>query len=114
MIINASVGIAFKEKNGEYFKVKKSLFELCGLIQEDHSSYLISRKNKDIIFKINCPICGEKHQYTYRMQDIISKELLVGGCEITGMPVFYIGKEEKLKNIIHKQKEVFANMHFMI
>lgn len=114
MIFNTEIAIAFKDEQGRYIKFNGTVFGLSGLIKRYHAAKIIFYRKKQIAFSVKCPICEEVHNYVYEIRDIVDKELIVGGCEKIGIPIFYIGKENGISDIIKKQHEVISDIQFTL
>ncbi|MBV7272359.1 hypothetical protein [Clostridium thailandense] len=99
MVFNTDISIALKDFNGCYVLQKFSIFKI-NEINKNFSSLGVEVYNKIICFKIKCPLCGKSHYYKYSINELIRKELSVGGCEALGLPLFYIGRYERVNQIV--------------
>lgn len=105
MLLGTNVSIAIK--NSRNYGVKSfSLFN-CAELSENLSALQISLVNKtEVMIKVECEYCGGIHFYKYNLHDFIKKQLIVGGCEALGFPLFYVGKELKVRDTINKVNKI--------
>ncbi|MDP4143460.1 MAG: hypothetical protein Q8936_03110 [Bacillota bacterium] len=106
MLFNTSVAIALKNSVGQYGIRQITLFQLekINTLFDNFQAKVV--KNKDIVFKVKCPLCGQYHYYRYNFYDLMKREMVIGGCENLGVPVFFIGKEDKVIEKVNKYIEV--------
>lgn len=114
MLYNTSISMAFKDYDGQYKIENASIFELESLSDKFTSLNIKMDKNKGIIFMIKCPICECKHYYSYNLSDIMKHDLIFGGCETMGVPLFIIGKNNKVEQTIRKYCERNRKISAMI
>jgi hypothetical protein len=104
--------IALKNDIGRYKIKKVTLFNIKEAFSELGLCELKIRKSKDIIISMKCPICGEYHSYSFYIKDLFRRDMIIGGCELTGIPVFYIGKEkavmERVTRFIEFSQKAYA------
>lgn len=112
MILKTNKIIALKNQNGAYDIKNISIFStedfnVCFSLTHSRGS-----KGKKVIIKIKCPLCGNYHSYVYSISDFLKRDLIVGGCEFIGMPLFYLGDqcrvEEKIYKISKCEKKIYA------
>jgi len=101
-----NIAIAFKNMKGQYEIEKFSLFEIEKVNTKFPSHEVKINKSKEMIIKVGCPLCGEQHYYKYNLCELIKREMTIGGCEILGLPVFYIGSKEKIEQRVNKYREI--------
>jgi hypothetical protein len=113
MLLDMDISIALKNFYGYYDIKNFSLFK-ASKINENFPSLKVKTNNKGIIIEVNCSICGNYHYYRYSFNEFIKKDLIVGGCETLGMPLFYIGSYKEVKQVIDRcnnvNKDVYAMM----
>lgn len=114
MLYNTHISMALKGCNGEYKIEDSNIFDIESLNGKFTSVSIKLDKNKGIIFMIKCPICGHRHIYSYNLSDIIKHDLVFGGCESLGLPIFFIGKNDNVKQMVRKYYEVNKNISAMI
>ncbi|MHC1720228.1 MAG: hypothetical protein AB9844_06025 [Clostridiaceae bacterium] len=106
MILETDRAIALKNNKGTYDISTISFFRG----EEADVSISITRQKfksgSNLTLKIRCPLCGVIHSYKYGLRDFFVRQLLVGGCEFTGMPLFYIGYAEKVQEKISRIKKI--------
>jgi hypothetical protein len=114
MLLDTDVSIALKNFYGHYDINRFSLFE-TNRINECFASLEVKVKNnREVIFKIKCPVCGKDHCYRYGVNEFVRRKLIVGGCEALGEPLFYIGKYDKVNGKINQLKNVNSKVYAMI
>lgn len=96
MLFDDKVCVAFKNIDGQYISNDFSVFELND-ISQNFTWVRFKMDSKNICISLQCPICGEKHIYRYKICDFVRTEVIIGGCENFGTPVFYIGNKEKVR-----------------
>ncbi|MCY6369839.1 hypothetical protein [Clostridium ganghwense] len=107
------VSVAFKNCVGQYDLKRVSIFEITNISKYFELVNIKCTNNKEIEFQVKCPICGEYHYYTYRIGDFIKTTMVIGGCEKVGLPIFFIGKTEKVEEKINKYNEVNKEIYAM-
>lgn len=106
MILETNRTMALKNVEGTYDIKKISLF---GNGLQDISVSITSQESESgstVVLKIICPLCGSVHSYKYNVQDFVCRPIIAGGCDFTGMPLFYMGDPEKVINKIDKIKKI--------
>jgi ArsR family metal-binding transcriptional regulator len=114
LLFNMDIAIAFKNIKDQYEIEEFSLFEIEKVNKKFPSHEVKISKNKEMIIKVGCPLCGEKHYYKYNLCELLKREMTIGGCEILGMPVFYIGAKEKIEQRVNKYREINRQLFEMI
>lgn len=71
-------------------------------------------ENKQIFFKMKCPLCGKIHRYSYNIKEFFKRQMIVCGCECFGIPLFYIGNKEKVRERVTKHNELKEKMYMMM
>lgn len=105
MVLNTNISIALKDFNGCYVLQKFSIFETNEL-NKSFSSLGVEIYDKTLCFKVKCSLCGKYHYYKYNINELIKKGLTVGGCEVLGLPLFYIGRYEKVNQIVSRHNNI--------
>lgn len=109
MLINTHVSIALKNFYGQYDLKRFSLFEI-NKIHENFTSLRIKiYDNKEIVVKIKCPLCEKHHYYKYNINEFMNRDLIAGGCEVLGMPLFYMGNYNKVSRRVNKYNGINKN-----
>jgi len=114
LILNMDIAIAFKNIKDQYEIEKFSLFEIERVNKKFPSHEMKIINSKEMIIKVGCPLCGEKHYYRYSLCELLKREMTIGGCEILALPVFYIGGTEKIEQIVNKYREINRQLFEMI
>lgn len=114
MLVNTNVSIGLRKCFDEFQLKEFSLFQIEQVKEEFSSLDIRCIDNKELIINLKCPICNKKHTYVYSIDDCLKYSVNIGGCEEVGLPVFYIGKNNKIKGIIGKANEVNEKIYAMI
>ncbi|GLC29384.1 hypothetical protein [Clostridium omnivorum] len=114
MIFNTDICIALKNLYGQYDVEDFSIFEMEKLARSFPSLEVKLVRNKEVSIKLKCPLCGEEHYYCYNLGDLVKRDMLIGGCEVLGMPLFFIGKKNVVMSRVKKYKEVNKKMYALI
>lgn len=114
MLLDSNISIAIKDESGKYIIKNTCFFKLKELNKEITSLNSIKIFNGEILFNICCPLCGESHCYTYSLKELISRDILIGGCDEIGIPVFYIGNYEKIRKRILNYDNINKDIYAMI
>lgn len=114
MVFNTECSIALKNNLGQYYLKSFSIFEIDKIICELPSLEVIWSKKCDIYFKIKCPICGEDHYYKYNINEFMRREVVIGGCEITGIPIFYIGRDKNVYERVNRFNDMAKKISSII
>ncbi len=109
MILKTSKTIALKNQEGGFDIKNISVFSVGDLSVRFS---LTHSRNKKIILRVKCPLCGNYHSYIYCISDFLKRDLIIGGCELIGIPLFYLGDnikvEEKIEKINKQEKKLYA------
>jgi hypothetical protein len=111
MTINTEFSIALKNSFGQYLSKSFSVFEIEKVICDFPSLEIKWADRRELIFKVKCPICCKDHYYKYDRNDFIKREVVVGGCEVTGMPIFYIGKNRNVTERINRFNDIHKRVY---
>lgn len=114
MLINSKISIALKNAYDQYEIKEISIFEMEKLKMAFPCIQINSIGHKQIIFTIKCPLCGEVHYFKYNINEFLKREVIIGGCETLGIPLFYIGNESKVNERINKVNEQKSDLLAML
>jgi hypothetical protein len=106
MILETCKTIALKNNEGGYDIKNISVFEANDFNVFFSLTHSRNNNSKNIIIRVRCPLCGSYHTYNYKTTDFIKRELIVGGCELIGMPLFYIGNKLKVEQRVNKYNKI--------
>jgi len=113
MLYNALVNIAVRNSIGEYEIKGFSIFETAKNNFAFSTVEIKNYKNKELVFKVLCPYCSEHHYYKYRINEIIKRDMLIGGCHIMGYPIMFIGNynyiSEKIMQFSQVNKKIMQS-----
>lgn len=113
MLFNTDISIALKNFQGFYDIETFSVFEI-NKINKNFTSLEIKNYNKAIFFKVKCPHCGKHHNYKYSINEFIKKELIIGGCEVLGLPLFYMGDYNRVNKRVSRYNNINKQLYAMI
>jgi hypothetical protein len=106
MILETERTVALKNNNGGYDISGISVFKEGGL----NVSYTItlskSKTGRSVTMKARCPLCGAVHSYRYSLHEFCLRTLIVGGCEFTGLPLFYLGEKARVQEKISRTSKI--------
>lgn len=113
MVYGTNISIAFKDELGLYKIENTTLFQLSTMSRVfPVKDYKV--QGKEISFKVKCPICDEYHHYIYHVNDLMRREIIIGGCETTSTPIFVLGNRIKVLNFINRYNEVNKQIYAML
>lgn len=114
MIYDTMLSIAIKNSCNVYDLKRSTVFQLKSLKRKFTSVESVDINGKELRIKIKCPLCGEYHLYKYSINELMNKEMVIGGCETLGYPIIYLGNYKKVKQKVDKyietNKEIYAMM----
>ena len=108
LILNSEISIALKNYCGQFNLINFSIFEIGKINSRLDLLKVRLVKHNVLLFKINCPVCGNKHYYRYSICEFLKREILIGGCEVYGTPLFYIGNNKKIIKKVNTYNKVVA------
>ncbi|WP_102401459.1 hypothetical protein [Haloimpatiens massiliensis] len=112
MLLNTNIIIAIKDKHSKYVVEKTNIFGIKQ-ISNKITPFKISIKNKELILKVNCPLCNRIHGYKYKVNSLVNREMLIGGCETLNTPLFFIGEENSVMKKINKYEQVNGQINML-
>lgn len=113
-LYNTNLSFALKNQIGQYEIKKFTLFKINSLNNKFENIDIKYTDNKEIAFKIKCPICNKYHYYTYSLDIFFKREVTLGGCEFLGEQIFLIGNTEKISEIINKYMNIKNKVYAML
>jgi len=114
LLFNTGISIAFKNICDQYEIEQFSLFEVEKVNRRFASMNVKINRGKEIQFNVKCPLCGEEHYYKYNVGEFVNRDMIIGGCETLGVPLFYIGNREKVDKRIKRYREITEELYAMI
>jgi hypothetical protein len=108
------MSIAVKDACGQYEIKEFSLFKIDKLNEGLDRLHIKFNKTKEMKIKIECPICGEYHSYSYNIGELVKRDVIIGGCESIGYPLFYIGNKNNVEWHINRFNEINKQVYAMI
>lgn len=105
MILETCKTVAVKNNQGGYDIKSISIFE-ANVFNVCFSLTHSKKCSKNIIIKMKCLLCGNFHTYKYSTADFLKRDLIIGGCELIGMPLFYIGDKIKVEQKVDKYNKI--------
>jgi hypothetical protein len=114
LLYDTQISFALKNILGQYEINEFSLFEIDKISKKFPNLNISISRQKEVGFRIECPLCGEYHKYSYNLNEFVKREMVIGGCEVLGIPLFYIGNKFKVFQRVSKINEVNKNVSAMI
>ncbi|EDK35699.1 hypothetical protein [Clostridium kluyveri] len=114
MIFETNMGIAIKTLEGNYILKNFSAFNLNKINENSTSLNVSFLNNKILSLKIKCIFCENTHYYKYSIGELIRKDMIIGGCDMLGLPILYIGNCKIIENEILKHNKVNTRIYAMI
>ncbi|NEZ47412.1 hypothetical protein FDF74_09420 [Clostridium niameyense] len=114
MALQTELAIAIKNEFCEYDIVDFSLFNISKINYSNTLLKITKHKFNNIYFNVKCPLCGNIHKYNYNIVEFLKRDMIVGGCEVLGSPLFYIGKKEMVEKRANKYNEISRSLYMMM
>lgn len=114
MLYNFDIRIAVKNSINCYKSYDISIFKLKSISDYLPNVNVKITKSKGVFVRYNCPICGEQHENSYNIKDLLKKQLIIGGCDVTGSPIYFIGQPMKVNKYISKYNEINSKVYAML
>ncbi|MCB2289204.1 hypothetical protein LGK97_05430 [Clostridium sp. CS001] len=114
MIFDTNIAMALKNSNGEYKIEELTIFEFESINARFPSLNVEIKKGNEIIIRVKCPLCGEFHFYHYNVNELLKRNMVIGGCEQLGLPIFFIGKNEKVIQKVKEHRQTIKRIGAMI
>jgi len=114
LIFDTNIAMALKNSSGEYKIEQLTIFEIERMKNKFSSLTVNMNKGNDILIKVKCPLCGEYHLYHYNINELLKRNMVIGGCEQLGLPVFLIGKNQKVIEKVNDYKQTIEKIYALI
>ncbi len=114
MILDTNIAMAVKNSNGQYRVEELTIFELESMKNRFPCLYVKVNKGKEIFVEVKCLLCGEYHHYHYNVDELLRTNMVIGGCEQLALPIFFIGKNEKVIKKVAEHRQTTEKIYAMI
>lgn len=114
MLLDTNIAIALKESNWQYKIEDISLFSIENIGKTLKAMDIDTYRGKDVLIKVKCPLCDEIHFYNYHIANIIKKDIIIGGCDKLGVPIFFIGKKNTIIKRVQEYIQINNKIYAMI
>ena len=114
MLVKTDLSIAFKDALGQYNLNDINIFKMDDLNGKLTGVNIKYYNSREVLIRIKCPICNNYHYYCYDINDLLNREMIIGGCEEYGVPVFYVGKDVSVKHAVNNYRKVTNFIYAMI
>ena len=114
MIFDTNIAMALKNSKGEYKVEQLTIFEIESMNIRFPSLNIEFYKGNEIVIKVKCSLCGESHFYHYNISELLKKNMVIGGCEQLALPIFLIGKNQKVIEKVNEHRKVIDRIYAMI
>ena len=114
MIFDTNIAVALKDCNGQYKIEELTIFEMKSMNTKFPSLSVELNKGSDIVLKVKCPLCGYYHFYHYNINELLKRNMVIGGCEQLALPIFFIGKNLKVIEKVNEHKQTIKRIRAMI
>lgn len=106
--------MALKNSKGEYKIEELTIFEIENMNARFPSLKVELHKRNEILIKVKCSLCGEYHFYNYNINELLKRNMVIGGCEQLGLPIFLIGKNQKVIEKVNEHRKTIKKIYAMI
>ena len=114
MILDTNIAMALKESNGQYKVEELTIFELECMKSKFPCLHVKIRKGSEMLIKVKCSLCGEYHSYHYNINELLKTNMVIGGCEQLALPIFFIGKNEKVIKKVNEHRQTIEKIYALI
>ena len=114
MTFDTNIAMALKDCNGQYNVVEMTIFELESMNTKFSSLNVELHRGNEILIEVKCCLCGENHSYHYNIKELLKTNMVIGGCEQLALPIFFIGKNEKVIEKANKHRQTIEKIYAMI
>ncbi len=70
----------------------------------------ITKKNSKYKLDIECPLCGETHNYTISKEHFWNKPLISYKCPIAGISVFFAGERHHVETALEESSDLYSDI----
>jgi hypothetical protein len=114
LIFDTNIAMALKNSNGQYKVYQLTIFEIESINTRFPSLNLKVNKGNEIVIKVKCSLCGEDHFYHYNISELLKRNMVIGGCEELALPIFFIGKNQKVIEKVNDHRKTIEKIYAMI
>jgi len=117
LIVDTNIAVALKNSNGEYKVCELTIFEMKSMktMKRKFPSLNIKvSKGNEILIVVKCSLCGEKHFYRYNINELLKINMVIGGCEQLALPIFLIGKNQKVIEKVNEYRQTIEKIYALI
>ncbi|HEY8890937.1 MAG TPA: hypothetical protein VIM70_11845 [Clostridium sp.] len=114
MIFDTNIAMALKNSSGQYKVYELTIFEMKNMKTRFPSLNVKVDKGNEILIKLKCPLCGENHFYYYKINELLKRNMVIGGCEQLALPIFLIGKNKKVIEKVNEYRQTIEKIYAMI
>jgi hypothetical protein len=106
--------MALKNSNGQYEVAELTIFEIESMNSRFPSLNIEIHKGNEIAIVAKCSLCGESHIYNYSINELLKRNMVIGGCEQLALPIFLIGKNNKVITKVNEHRQTIEEIYAMI
>jgi len=114
LIFDTNIAIALKNSSEEYKIEQLTIFEMESIKTKFPTLDVNVNKFNEILIKVKCPLCGECHFYHYNIIELLKRNMVIGGCEQLALPVFLIGKNQKVIEKVNEYRQTIEKIYALI
>lgn len=114
LILDTNIAMALKDSNGQYKVEELTIFEIESMRTKFPCLYVKLNKGDEILIEVKCSLCGDYHSYHYNINELLKTNMVIGGCEQLALPIFFIGKNEKVIKKVNEHRQTIEKIYAMI
>ena len=114
LIFDTNIAMALKNSNGEYRVYEMTIFEIESMKTRFPSLSVKLHQGNEISIVVKCSLCGENHFYNYNINELLKRDMVIGGCEQLALPIFLIGKNQKVIEKVNEHRETIKKFYSTI
>jgi len=114
LVLDTNIAMALKDSNGQYKVEELTIFEMESINTRFPFLSVEFHKGNEMKIKVKCSMCGEYHFYKYNINELLRTNMVIGGCEQLALPIFFIGKNEKVISKVNEHIQTIKKIYAMI
>jgi len=114
MMLDTNIAMALKNSSGEYKICELTIFEMESMNTMFPSLDVKINNANEILIVVKCSLCGDKHFYHYNINELLKRNMVIGGCEQLALPIFLIGKNQKVIEKVNEYRQTIEKIYAMI